>query len=51
MLYEVITGFTLSYWTNIQTKDDVVLGSEVNAGNATETDIILDYSYDRNNFV
>ena len=28
-------GFTLSYWTNIQTKDDVVLGSEVNAGNAT----------------
>jgi len=39
-------GFTLSYWTNIQTKDDVVLGSPVNGGNATETDITLDYSFD-----
>lgn len=39
-------GFTLSYWTNIQTKDDVVLGSDVNGGNATETDITLDYSFD-----
>lgn len=38
-------GFTLSYWTNIQTKDDVVLGSEVNGGNATETDITLDYTF------
>lgn len=38
-------GFTLSYWTNIQTKDDVVLGGEVNAGNATETDITLDYTF------
>jgi uncharacterized protein (TIGR02001 family) len=38
-------GFTLSYWTNIQTKDDVVLGSEVDGGNATETDITLDYTF------
>jgi uncharacterized protein (TIGR02001 family) len=38
-------GFTLSYWTNIQTKDDVVLESEVNGGNATETDIIIDYTF------
>ncbi len=38
-------GFTLSYWTNIQTKDDVVLGSEVNGGNATETDMTLDYTF------
>jgi len=44
-------GFTLSYWTNIQTKDDVVLGSEVNAGDATETDIILDYSFDVNDLL
>jgi uncharacterized protein (TIGR02001 family) len=38
-------GFTLSYWSNIQTKDDVVLGSDVNAGNVTETDITLDYTF------
>jgi uncharacterized protein (TIGR02001 family) len=38
-------GVTLSYWTNIQTKDDVVLGSEVDGGNATETDITLDYTF------
>lgn len=38
-------GFTLSYWTNIQTKDDVVLGNDVDGGNATETDIILDYTF------
>jgi len=38
-------GFTLSYWTNIQTKDDVVLGNEVNGGDATETDVILDYTF------
>lgn len=38
-------GFTLSYWTNIQTKDDVVLGSDVNGGNATETDMTLDYTF------
>jgi uncharacterized protein (TIGR02001 family) len=44
-------GFTLSYWTNIQTKDDVVLGSEVNGGDATETDIVLDYSFDINDLL
>ena len=38
-------GFTLSYWTNIQTKDDVVLGNQVNGGDATETDITLDYTF------
>lgn len=38
-------GFSLGYWTNIQTKDDVVLGSAVNGGNATETDITLDYTF------
>jgi len=38
-------GFTLGYWTNIQTKDDVVLGSPVNGGNVTETDITLDYTF------
>jgi uncharacterized protein (TIGR02001 family) len=39
-------GFTLSYWSNWQLKDDVVLGSEVDSGEITETDIILDYSTD-----
>jgi uncharacterized protein (TIGR02001 family) len=38
-------GFTLSYWTNIQTKDDVVLGNAVNGGDATETDMTLDYTF------
>ncbi len=38
-------GFTLSYWTNIQTKDDVVLGNQVSGGDATETDIVLDYTF------
>jgi uncharacterized protein (TIGR02001 family) len=38
-------GFTLSYWSNIQLKDDVVLGSDVNKGNATETDMTLDYTF------
>ncbi len=38
-------GFTLSYWTNIQTKDDVVLGNNVSGGDATETDVILDYTF------
>ena len=44
-------GFTLSYWTNIQTKDDVVLGSDVEGGNATETDMVLDYSFDINDML
>jgi hypothetical protein len=39
-------GFTLSYWSNWQLKDDVVLGSEVDSGEITETDIVLDYSAD-----
>ena len=38
-------GFTLSYWTNIQTKDDVVLGNDVNSGDATEKDITFDYTF------
>ncbi len=41
-------GFTLSYWTNIQTKDDFLFDdptAPIDAGNATETDIILDYSF------
>lgn len=38
-------GFTLSYWSNIQLKDDTVLGSDVNKGNATETDMTLDYTF------
>lgn len=36
-------GFTLGYWTNIQTKTDV--GAGLNGGDATETDITLDYSF------
>jgi hypothetical protein len=39
-------GFTFSYWSNWQLKDDIVLGSEVDSGEITETDIILDYSTD-----
>jgi len=38
-------GFTLSYWSDIQLKDDTVLGSDVNKGNATETDMTLDYTF------
>lgn len=40
-------GFTLGYWTNIQTKDDVIeyLGTPAEGGNATETDITLDYTF------
>jgi len=40
-------GFTLSYWTNIQTKDDYIeyLDTPVEGGNATETDITLDYTF------
>ena len=39
-------NFTLSYWSNWQLKDDVVLGNDVDSGEITETDIILDYSTD-----
>ena len=40
-------GFTLSYWTNIQTKDDFIeyLDTPVEGGNATETDITIDYTF------
>jgi hypothetical protein len=40
-------GFTLSYWTNIQTKDDVIeyFDAPVEGGNATETDITIDYTF------
>ncbi|WP_432820864.1 TorF family putative porin [Trichloromonas sp.] len=36
-------GFTLSYWTNIQADDDKSDGFK--SGEATETDIVLDYSF------
>jgi uncharacterized protein (TIGR02001 family) len=36
-------GFTLSYWTNIQTKTDK--GEGYTGGDATETDITLDYTF------
>jgi uncharacterized protein (TIGR02001 family) len=36
-------GFTLSYWTNIQTKTDK--GEGLTGGDATETDITLDYTF------
>lgn len=41
------SGFTLGYWTNIQTKDDFIdyLGVPAEGGNATETDITLDYTF------
>jgi uncharacterized protein (TIGR02001 family) len=39
-------GFTLSYWSNFQNNTDTVLGSTVESGNVTETDIVLDYSFD-----
>ena len=41
-------GFTLGYWTNIQTKsDDVDMDGEndFTGGDATETDITLDYTF------
>jgi len=37
-------GFTLSYWSNIQADDDKEEGFK--SGEATETDIVLDYSFD-----
>ena len=36
-------GFTLSYWTNFQTKTDK--GAGLDGGDATETDITLDYTF------
>jgi len=41
-------GFTLGYWTNIQTKDDFLFddpSAPLEAGNATETDITIDYTF------
>jgi uncharacterized protein (TIGR02001 family) len=37
-------GFSLGYWTNIQADDDKAEGFK--SGEATETDIVLDYSFD-----
>jgi len=37
-------GFTVSYWTNMQADDDKPEGFK--SGEATETDIVLDYSFD-----
>ncbi|OHB25832.1 MAG: hypothetical protein A2X84_13090 [Desulfuromonadaceae bacterium GWC2_58_13] len=43
-------GFTLSYWTNIQADDDDMdktdPDDDFKSGEATETDITLDYSFD-----
>lgn len=39
-------NFTLSYWTNIQAFDDTKENPNYEAGEATETDITLDYSFD-----
>lgn len=39
-------GFTLSYWTNVQAFDDTEENPIFEAGEATETDITLDYSFD-----
>ena len=42
-------NFTVSYWTNLQLRND--LGEGFDAGEATETDIIIDYSRDINDLV
>lgn len=42
-------GFTLSYWSNLQLSGDQ--GDGLVAGEATETDIIIDYSFDLNDMV
>jgi len=42
-------GFTLSYWTNIQANDDKAEGYK--SGEATETDITLDYTFSLNDTV
>jgi hypothetical protein len=44
-------GITLSYWTNWQTKEDVILGNHTDSGELTETDVTLDYTYDINKLV
>lgn len=42
-------GFTVSYWSNYQIRDDAGEGFE--SGEITETDIVLDYSFDINDLV
>ncbi|MBE0598689.1 MAG: hypothetical protein IH614_15630 [Desulfuromonadales bacterium] len=42
-------GFTLSYWSNLQTRDADSAGLE--SGEITETDIVLDYSTDLNDLL
>jgi uncharacterized protein (TIGR02001 family) len=39
-------GFSLGYWTNIQAVDDTDESTAFRSGEATETDIVLDYSFD-----
>ena len=38
-------GLTVSYWTNVQLKDDDLEGFE-GGGESTENDIVIDYTYD-----
>jgi uncharacterized protein (TIGR02001 family) len=42
-------GFTVSYWSNLQTSRSEGAGLE--GGEITETDIVLDYSFDLNDLV
>ena len=42
-------GFTVSYWSNLQTSRSESAGLE--GGEITETDIVLDYSFDLNDLV
>lgn len=42
-------NFTLSYWSNMQLSSDAGAGLE--SGEITETDIVLDYSFDLNDLV
>lgn len=44
-----VKGFTFSYWSNVQLASDDADGFI--AGETTETDIILDYSFDLNDMV
>ncbi len=42
-------GFTVSYWSNLQLSGDE--GAGLKGGEITETDIVLDYTFDLNDFV
>jgi len=42
-------GFTVSYWSNLQMSGDEGFGVE--GGEITETDVVLDYSFDLNDLV